>query len=280
MGFSYRKLNETQCIFEARPDGDDGADFLTCVQNALKNVVLDVLVDVSAKPAALGAVLPHLLKLQKVISNHQGSLKIRGMDPQSSPDFVGRLTGMGILVEGLPSLNDSPPITPSTQIPVAHSVIRTLEGEVPKDVLPPSSQVVARFKELRDRLATAIQRKKYLEVEKQGYSERLTYLMKGQNIEGISTEQLQKIADLEAGLALLKEKHNQAQKNLNEMEGRKATAEESQKKNLLSLQDDHKKMKVTLEKKLSDLTKEKEKLTADLKKKTEQMKAKSSGAAG
>jgi hypothetical protein len=279
MGFKYNQIDETHCCFEAVAEGDDVASFLLCIQKALAAVCLDITVDVSARPAALGAVLPSLFKLQKVISNHGKAVTLKGLPGTIPADFLKRLSDLGFQVLQAPSAptRQEPPHPPSeieAQGHIAQSVIEVSMGEIATAdmALPPAPEMEARLKDLRGRLAEMLRRKRFLENEKKTYTERLKYISKGLDINEMSKDSMQQIALMEGSLVKMKEEKTVLLKRIEESTGEMAAAEGKSKNDVASLSADYKKKKDGLDKKLAELLKQRDKIQSDFKKKSEQRK--------
>ncbi|MDZ4676973.1 MAG: hypothetical protein SGI74_05625 [Oligoflexia bacterium] len=270
MGFTYNQIDNANCQFEAVPAGDDSGDFLLCIQKALQAVCLNIIVDVSTRPAALGAVLPHMMKLQKVLIGQSKAVTIKGLPVAIENDFLKQLTDLGFKI--IPTSNSNgAPSTVVTQDLVAQSVIDASARSAPSvpASLPSASEMESRLRDIRGRLAEMLRRKRFLDNEKKTYTERLKSISKGLDIDEMSKDSVQQISQMEALLVKMKEEKTLLLKRVDETALEKKNAEEKNKKEMVDMQAAHKKKKETSEKKLAEVLKKKEKIQSDNKRKAE-----------
>jgi hypothetical protein len=267
MGFEFRRAGEGRCVFRVKEDGDDTQEFLFCVQQALRSLSLNILIDVSQRPQALVVVLPHLLKLQKVLEGQGKSISVFGLRGRIPEEFLNKFTSLGIqLAENLAS---HPPVGSEELMHSVGGVTGVVSPGTEPQPLPTAAEIDRRFTDLRKRLAESLQRKRFLETEKKTYIERLKTISKGRGGSDVTTEQVEKVAALEAELLRLKDEKAMIQKKADESGTARYQADEESKKMIGDAQAEHKKKREPLEKKLADILKQREKIQSDFKKKFE-----------
>lgn len=265
MSFEFKKVDDSTCVFEARPGGDDATTFLHCVQTALKQLQLNITVDVSQNPMALGSVLPHLLKLQQVLGSHGKSAAVIGLKRQVPQDFITRLQALGIRL-----LDVEGGIAP--QVGLAQSVMSAVADAPKGPPLPSGDEVESRFKELKTQMAEALKLKRYLTSEKKTYVERQKDLKIAAK-HGVDEKKLHDIQKFENELIKLRDERAHVVKVLEEAEKKKVAADAENKKVTQEVQNQYKEKKKVIDKKLDDLMKVRDKFQADFKKKQDTRKA-------
>jgi hypothetical protein len=266
MGFKFKETADGKCTFQAIAEGDDRQCFLICVQTALKSLRLDITVDVSQNAMALGAILPDLLKLQKMVSVHHRSVTIRGLMGKVPSEFLDRLSGYGLVIAE----------TKMDQPPAKHLSVR----ESAVIVAPPDATVVVqRFHQLQERLAETRKLHALLSGEKASYLQRLDRLSQtgssGNGQEGqVTQEQIDEIADLESQIVLLKDEQQKFAKRIEEASVEAAKLKENLSKATADTQKQYSEKKKATDKKIADLIKAREKATAEHKKKVAEQQKK------
>jgi len=259
VSFKVEPRGESACEIISSPGGDDSGDFVRCVQKALKNLWLDITVDISAHPPALGGALPHLLKLQKVLESHGKSVVIKGLWGKVPNAYLDKIKNFGLLL---------------AEDPLVYTILGpTLTQEVTQE-MQPSSHSAGDLIAFQKTLGQSLKRKRFLESERKNYIERIKALSKGQDMGHIDPEQMESIAKFEQELVRLHTMRGVKQKELEEAQTALAQAMAVNKEKTSQLQTELKKKKDPLDKKLSDLNKKLEKMRADYKKKADSRKEK------
>jgi hypothetical protein len=254
MGFKFITLDSNTCIFKATPEGDDNQDILLCIQSALKTLHLNIIIDVTEKPLALESVIAEIRSLQRVMTNHSKSLKIKGVHDSLTPESLAMLGELKVELE---------PVISSQSSSAQQIAVPLLAAE--------------RFKGLRVRLSKKIQGKRALETEKVFYIERLKVLRgnRAKNEDAdVTIEKLQKIGALEQeNFKLIDEKHS-LEKKLEDITLKLKQVDEQVQNDSKTLREENKKKSEPFEKKIAELQKKLTQTAKDYEKRSEARKAK------
>jgi hypothetical protein len=283
VGFKITKESAESCLIRATSQGDDGPEFLSAAQLALKNLWLHISVDITANPQILGTILPSLLKLQQVISSHQGGIVVSGAPGKILPEILSRLKSSGIRLKDEPLLapyamvSPTPAMIPPLGIPLS-SVVEAA-GQAPSALidpllpaLPPFAEIEGRFKNLREKVNETLKRRFFLENEKKLYRERIKSLSEGHDDWHLNQEQIHRLHDAEALLTSSKNTRSVLQKELDANLAEQIKSEDVAKKTMTEVTADEKKKREVLDKQLAELNKKQDKIKSDFKKKADTRK--------
>lgn len=300
MGFKIQQRGDSGCVITAFQGGNDSGDFLLCVQTALKQLWLEVLVDVSEYPAALGSALPYLLKLQKVLESHHLAVTVQGLKAKVPEDYLSRIKGFGIIVaedilsgpeahqnlthniiqpEPVIDLGLSPPGDPAlaatTPLASADTATAAAASGIPGTITVESTETVAlRLEDLRKRMKEAIVKRRDLEQERKAYKDRMKVLSKGQEHWQVDSEKISSLSQTEAHLIQLRGQRALKNKEVEKAQEALKAEQAAIKAKNADESAEHKKKKDVLDKKLGDLQKKLDKIRADFKKKSDSRKEK------
>jgi hypothetical protein len=272
MGFQLDRPTETSCVFRTTRGGDDVREFMACAQVALKNVWLDISIDISENPRAFGAVLLYVLKLQQVLTAHHKSITLRGLKALESPAFVQRMRrdfGIHVLVEPPQSTPPPAPTAGIAQGVITKPKVTAAAVEGSPEKLPSIEEIEMRFKAVRERLAQALKRKRYLEHEQRSYKERIKSLSSGLQEWHIDQRQIKRMTDLETMSAQTRAKAQSLQREIDRLNDEMLQVKSEKAKSVVEAKTSFKKEKEILDKQIAELTKKQEQIRAEYKKKAE-----------
>jgi len=241
MGFQLEQISDGKSVIRATQGGNDAADFLAAVRDALSKNLLDLSIDVTIRPSVFGEILPSALKLQGMLAKHGRRLKIIGLPGDPSNPFIQKLNAAGFEVQSSGAMAAPPSsVSPENQ------------------PLPPPKEMQERLTRLRHEISALLQKKERLEAEQSLYRQRDRDLDPGHGSSG-GMEKLRELDRLEKTLLDLRSQNSGLQKNNEELAQRKKTAEED-------FQGYVGKLKTEMKAKEGEAKKKIDQLKADLKK--------------
>ncbi len=276
MGFSLEVDGAQKAKLVAGQPGDPLSTFIECIRNALNQRITSFSVELKEEPSALEAVLEPLRKLQQLVKSRGQTVTVNGSGLAGQSAVAQELNGLGIHlpdVAGLEAKNapgNQVPLT-ATEAELVSEELKILFKELDTDfggdvVLPDAIRVTPYLSAVQHRLAALLKREEQLKAEEETLHRRLTYLKKrepggaknlGEHDQLMAEErEIGKLRDqipkLRKELVVAKESAANQEKVFKDytarLDNENKKKQESLKKELQSLKDNHKKIQTEIQK--------------------------------